>query len=198
MSICDKYQGFSNRETWLVAIWIANEQDAHEYWEVRTWEMVKRGNRDGVATLARELQEWCKERQPELPTGMFSDLTNAAMERVDWVGIVESHWRDCECDHYDPKHRSFSTRRGDHSGTVDRCDNVGEGGRFQNPRRDHQTSLDGMRQSAIRRNGPQSELLFTVSVITGKGTASDIELKSVCGPGDGGEPVLTIMMPVEG
>ncbi len=51
------------------------------------------------------------------------------------------------------------------------------------------------------RNKPQSgltsEVRFTVSVRTGEVTSEDINLKSLCGPGDDAAPVITIMLPDE-
>ena len=42
-----------------------------------------------------------------------------------------------------------------------------------------------------------SEIRFKVSVRTGEDTSEDIELKSICGPGDDLSPVITIMLPNE-
>lgn len=224
MSIDDKYQGFSNRETWLVAIWIANELDAYEYWQKRICQQFTKANRDGIATLAPELEEWCKDRLSELPTGMNADLTTASFERVDWVEIIESHWKDCALDHYDPNHDSFSSRDDAfNSGLlIDVTEEAEEAGftipvaftgrawaesirvseeiecQGQMERLRQVLMVLGLQNERSHKTGCQKELLFTVSVRTDEVTSQDIELKSICGTGDGGEPVLTIMMPVEG
>ncbi len=50
---------------------------------------------------------------------------------------------------------------------------------------------------AARGGDSSSELPFTVSVVTAPGQSEDIALKSLCGPGDDAEPVITIMLPHE-
>jgi hypothetical protein len=52
---------------------------------------------------------------------------------------------------------------------------------------------------AIRRGGDGSEVRFAVHVQNDsrEGIPPLVRLKAVCGPGDQGEPVLTVMMPGE-
>ena len=50
---------------------------------------------------------------------------------------------------------------------------------------------------AIRASAGGQELRFKVSVYQGNGKSETIELKSLCGPGDNMEPVITIMLPEE-
>jgi hypothetical protein len=55
-----------------------------------------------------------------------------------------------------------------------------------------------MLRQAIRRAGPgQCVVRFTVYAVVDRGRPSPVRLKCVCGPGDAGEPVLTVMMPDE-
>lgn len=42
-----------------------------------------------------------------------------------------------------------------------------------------------------------SEMVFDVSVLGDDGRLHDVEIKSICGPGDNAEPVITIMLPYE-
>jgi hypothetical protein len=51
--------------------------------------------------------------------------------------------------------------------------------------------------NAIRKNGSGDTLLFEVMFLQTPHRRVIIKLKSVCGPGDHGEPVLTIMLPGE-
>ena len=50
---------------------------------------------------------------------------------------------------------------------------------------------------AIRVSSGGQELRFKVSVYQGEGKSETVELKSLCGPGDSMEPVITIMLPEE-
>lgn len=55
-----------------------------------------------------------------------------------------------------------------------------------------------MMLSAIRRSDGGSEIRFQVSVLVdGVRRRKTVHLKSICGPGDNGEPVLTVMLPEE-
>lgn len=53
-----------------------------------------------------------------------------------------------------------------------------------------------MLRFAIKKGGQGSELLFTVCV-NNDGEPKLVQLKSICGPGDDAEPVITIMLPRE-
>lgn len=52
--------------------------------------------------------------------------------------------------------------------------------------------------NAIRKSGDDDTLLFEVMFLQTPHRQVIVKLKSVCGPGDDGEPVLTIMLPGEG
>lgn len=56
-----------------------------------------------------------------------------------------------------------------------------------------------MLRHAINRDNTadESDIRFVVCVQNQPGPARDVALKATCGPGDGGEPVITIMLPTE-
>jgi len=54
-----------------------------------------------------------------------------------------------------------------------------------------------MAHCAVAKQLRSDRARFTVSVVTGRDKRQDVELVIHCGPGDGGEPVLTIMLPTE-
>jgi len=56
--------------------------------------------------------------------------------------------------------------------------------------------LTVLRFTIIRSKGGQ-EVAFTVAVQNGPGRPKPVRLKALCGPGDSGEPVITIMLPHE-
>lgn len=53
-----------------------------------------------------------------------------------------------------------------------------------------------MLRFAIKTGGGGSELRYSLIVVTAKGRRR-ITLKSICGPGDDAEPVITVMLPEE-
>ena len=51
---------------------------------------------------------------------------------------------------------------------------------------------------AIRKGANSNEqLMFEVAFLQASGRVESVQLKAICGPGDHGEPVLTILMPHE-
>ncbi len=50
---------------------------------------------------------------------------------------------------------------------------------------------------AIKKGAEQAPLIFPVMIQNEPGPAKEVQLKAICGPGDIGEPVLTVMRPSE-
>lgn len=97
------YNGWTNYETWNVALWIGNEQGSYEYWEKEQAEECYRdaveadedGDRqawtdDATERLAARLETEFTDNQPEL-SGCYADILNAAMSEVNWHEIAENY-----------------------------------------------------------------------------------------------------------
>lgn len=90
MSANETYQGWRNYETWVVSLWIDNEQGSQSYWQERAYHVMRRNERNHAITLlADELRSEHEEAMPEVK-GVFSDMLTAAMERVDWREIASN------------------------------------------------------------------------------------------------------------
>lgn len=79
------YCGWSNYETWLVSLWLSNEECYyHELQDIlRDYEGQER---------IEELEQACRfivERHDD--TGLRGDLINAVLTRVNWQEIVENN-----------------------------------------------------------------------------------------------------------
>lgn len=93
------YNGWTNRETWLVSIWIDNEQQSYNYWREQAafhrdqpssseyWtreESAKFG-------LAADLRTYFGESNPLVGQASFwNDLMVAALANVEWNEIAEN------------------------------------------------------------------------------------------------------------
>lgn len=96
MSCNERYQGYTNHETWAVALWIDN--DAGLYEERRC---IVRDNLDDLrikfpdcgpdesVALADALKDWVTEMAPDLGATLWSDLINAALSEVNWLELAE-------------------------------------------------------------------------------------------------------------
>lgn len=99
-----KYNGWTNYETWNVALWLGNDSGSQERCEELTqaaWndaEADKTFTREERATLdlADALKAEIEEFAPDLGASMFSDLLSAALGEVNWYEIAEHYIADLD------------------------------------------------------------------------------------------------------
>ena len=98
------YNGWSNYETWAVALWLDNEQSTYtETREVmrRLWDLMDdplERNRllhqtRGEATRYHFmvwLKDYVEDMCPQLGATLWADLLNAALSEVDWYDIADN------------------------------------------------------------------------------------------------------------
>lgn len=76
------YNGWTNYETWLVVLWLNNDQASYNALEaLKAEDGSEYRKAESLEELVRELYE-CE------PVGIVADLVNSAFERVNWVEIV--------------------------------------------------------------------------------------------------------------
>lgn len=93
-----RYNGWTNYETWNVALWLGNDQGSYNYWNgvaQECWdeaEAEKSFTRDERAALdlADRLKDELNEGAPDLD-GCYADLLNAALSEVNWYEIAEHY-----------------------------------------------------------------------------------------------------------
>lgn len=78
------YNGWSNYETWLVALWLNNNQVSYNALEAL------KAEDESEYRKAESLEELVRELYEVEPVGMIADLVNASFGRVDWVEIVKN------------------------------------------------------------------------------------------------------------
>lgn len=94
----NRYNGWTNYETWNVNLWIDNDQGSHEFWSERAVELCEDSDwdkDDGSCRLADELKEHFQENMPEV-SGTYADLLQSALDSVDWREIAEHFCADVE------------------------------------------------------------------------------------------------------
>ena len=81
------YNGWTNRETWLVNLWLGNDMGSYDFLQqicnkqCETWEK------------AEELEERFQDELEEMfdTPSFWSDILGTSLDRVDWCRIVEAN-----------------------------------------------------------------------------------------------------------
>lgn len=95
-----EYNGWTNYETWLVNLWMDNEEGSQAFFIERAEEIYGEAaekphfTRAEVAAqrFADWLKEWHEDNRPEMPTcGVFYDLLSGALSEVNWDEIAKHY-----------------------------------------------------------------------------------------------------------
>ena len=95
------YNGWTNYETWAVALWINNEQASYHYWrnearrhrqQASDCQQVAEGfwTPESAAQygLADQLKDEFEENAPIEDAGVYADLLDGALAEVNWQEIA--------------------------------------------------------------------------------------------------------------
>jgi len=89
----NRYNGWTNYETWVTALWIDNDQGSYNH-RCELAKQVRKEheeNCDRINCLATSLSDWIDELNPlSDKANLFCDLLNAALAEVDWHEIAEN------------------------------------------------------------------------------------------------------------
>lgn len=82
------YNGWTNYETWAVALWIHNDEAEYE-----TTRAMARAYADRTAEneYADWLEAFVEETMPDLGASLWADLLNASFSEVDWYEIAKNY-----------------------------------------------------------------------------------------------------------
>jgi hypothetical protein len=98
----NSYNGWTNYETWVTALWIDNDYQSYQY-RCELVEKVKKKYlensdesqaetlHDCACRLASSLKDWIEEQNPLAENAnVFTDLLNSALSEIDWQEIAEN------------------------------------------------------------------------------------------------------------
>lgn len=97
-----EYNGWTNYETWNVALWFGNDQGSYEmcremaqaaYANAEAGHGFAREER-AVLDLADALKAMMEEAAPDLGASCWADLLGAALSEVNWHEIAEHYQED--------------------------------------------------------------------------------------------------------
>jgi len=90
------YNGYTNYETWIVALWMNNDRGVLDYWLSVITDLSSADSPEYIANentqkcrLADRLKDEHEENQLEV-SGVYADLLGAALSKVKWLEIAEN------------------------------------------------------------------------------------------------------------
>ena len=93
----NKYNGWSNYETWNFKLWLDNDQDVHNY-IINEIKKIKAIGYDAEAfEIANFLRSYIEDNAPKLEiskNGYYSDILNMALKDINTYEIAESYLED--------------------------------------------------------------------------------------------------------
>ena len=91
----DTYNGWKNKETWLVNIWLSNDYDLYKHYVSTLTEIVEK--QSNVLYTHRLVVEELKEivheiyRDEHRESGLINDLIETSLNNVDWSRLAEHY-----------------------------------------------------------------------------------------------------------
>lgn len=105
--MCKEYNGYTNYETWNVALWLNNEYSEYQHWTERAQELKEETQEESFYhrywtaeeyakfTLADEIKKQIENDNPLLgEASLYSDILSANLSAVNWHGVAESFLED--------------------------------------------------------------------------------------------------------
>lgn len=103
-TMAEKYNGWTNYESWCLNLWMTNDQGSQEYWAEQAqdaWDNTEPDegetrDESAIATLRDSLKAQFEDQKDELleeaklSCSVWADLLGAALSEVNWHEIAEA------------------------------------------------------------------------------------------------------------
>jgi len=92
MSEAEKYNGYTNFETWSMALWWDNDQGLYEIAQEYKAQLLED---EGAYELGKIIESWTTEWLEESPTStMAQEFLHKGLNHVDWQDIAQTMLED--------------------------------------------------------------------------------------------------------
>lgn len=83
------YNGWTNYETWVVKLWMGNDESSYRYWQDEITRIVANDDDAAKHQLAQAIKAYHEDAMPEI-SGVYSDLLDSAISKVEWYEIASA------------------------------------------------------------------------------------------------------------
>lgn len=114
------HNGWTNYETWAVALWLDNEESSYRYWRAVAQETVQltklpeERREEAGTTLADRIKDEILDGIPTAITGFYADLLQVALDEVNWLEIAENFLGELRVDEEDEEPETWKGPRPAH------------------------------------------------------------------------------------
>lgn len=100
----NKYNGWTNWETWNANLWIDNDWRMSESFAMQAGDLLSSFEPDeAIERLSGRIEEYFREQMPELNgklDGFFDDVLSMAMREVNWREIAKHYVEEFDLEHF--------------------------------------------------------------------------------------------------
>lgn len=98
-----KYNGWTNYETWVTALWLDNDEDLYNELNIKAKELyaeatkeynIEDSIKEATYKLSLEIQSLIEDNTPTANNGVYTDLLNASISEINWYEIAEHYTND--------------------------------------------------------------------------------------------------------
>ncbi|OFY68938.1 MAG: hypothetical protein A2V46_15655 [Bacteroidetes bacterium RBG_19FT_COMBO_42_7] len=83
MYIEEEFNGYTNKPTWTLAIWLETDESLKNYWKYKTRSLPE-------DELSKELQAYFEDRNPlSMEFTFYSDILTNSIKLIDWKEVAK-------------------------------------------------------------------------------------------------------------
>ena len=87
------YNGYANYQTWVVSLWLDNDEGSYDYYSDLAHELLDDNDNDRDKTLyqlANRIKDDLEENNPLDGASVYTDLLTDALGMVEWQEVADS------------------------------------------------------------------------------------------------------------